>query len=394
MSRQTDPMLAGPVRTIALLVNFAVQLLPLWLMYTTGQVWPLLITFGFFFGFVPLFDLISGDCREHDVDKLDDRLFAVLQYAQATLLFATFVVSIVVAASGKLPIWGSCLAVMLIGILNVQCPVVAHEFGHKLGRWSRTVSNFICSIVGMGYFMPQHVMGHHVKVATPEDCATARFGDTAFGFVVKSFPAEVHGGVTLEAARLRRRGQSVWSLHNDVIVSYGMSAIVAVVLALILGWQALLFILLHHTAAWFTLMLNDYVQHYGLMREMMPNGRREPAGPQHSWNTDTPLTNLLVLNVQRHSHHHEAPMLPYQYLRDMPDAPRLPTGYFGMMQIALVPPLWFRLMDPRVVAVADGRRERINVGRHGNARLDRLIARYRREPAGLAPVADRVRPPA
>lgn len=380
MARQTDPMLAGQVRIIFLLVNFAYQLLPLWLMYTTGQVWPLLITFGFFFGFVPLFDLIYGDCKVHKPGKLSDRFFLVMQYAQAVLLFTTFVASIVLATSGKVPLWGSILAVTLSGMLNVQCSVVAHEFGHKLGRWTHTMSNFVCAIVGMGYFMPQHVMGHHVKVATPEDCATAKFGETGIGFIVKSFPAEVYGGVTLEAARLRKRGLPVWSLHNDVLVSYGMSVIIAAVLVAILGWQALPFILLHHAAAWFTLMLNDYVQHYGLMREMMPNGRREPAGPQHSWNTDTPLTNLLVLNVQRHSHHHEAPMLPYQYLKDMPEAPRLPTGYFGMMQIALMPPLWFRLMDPRVVAVAGGRKERINTGKHGNKRLEKLIEAYNRGP--------------
>jgi alkane 1-monooxygenase len=376
MARQTDPMLSSNVRIIFLLVNFAYQLLPLWLMYTTHAVWPILITLGFFFGFVPLFDLIYGDCKVHPDRKLSDRFFLVMQYAQALLLFTTFVAVIVLATSGHVPIWGSALAVVAIGMLNVQCSVVAHEFGHKLGRWSRTVSNFVCAIVGMGYFMPQHVMGHHVKVATPEDCATAKFGQTAIGFIVKSFPAEVRGGITLEAARLRKRGLPVWSLHNDVIVSYGMSAVIAAVLVAILGWQALPWIVLHHAAAWFTLMLNDYVQHYALLRELLPNGRREPAGPQHSWNTDAPLTNLLVLNVQRHSHHHEAPMLPYQYLKDMPDTPRLPTGYFGMMHVALIPPLWFHLMDPRVVAAARGRRERVNVGKHGNKRLERLLAAY------------------
>lgn len=376
MFRQKDPLLAAHVRIIFLLVNFAYQLLPLWLMYTTHQVWPIFITVGFFFGFVPLFDLLYGDAKTYPETKLSDRFFLVMQYLQGILLFVTFAAAIVVATSGRVPLWGSALAVTVIGMLNVQCSVVAHEFGHKLGRWSRMVSNFVCAVVGMGYFMPQHVMGHHVKVATPEDCATARFGDTAVGFIVKSFPAEVHGGITLEAARLRKRGLPVWSLHNDVIVSYGMSVIIAAVLALVLGWQALPWILLHHAAAWFTLMLNDYVQHYALMREMLPSGRREPAGPQHSWNTDAPLTNLLVLNVQRHSHHHDAPMLPYQYLKDMPDTPRLPTGYFGMMHVALIPPLWFHLMDPRVVAAAKGRIERINVGKHGNKRLTRLLAEY------------------
>jgi alkane 1-monooxygenase len=376
MSRQVDPLSAAHVRILFLVLNFAFQLLPLWLMYTTHQAWPVLIALGFFFGFVPLFDLLHGDCKVYPDRTLDDRFFVAMQHVQGLLHFVTFLAVIGLAASGAVPAWVAAIAVTVIGMLNVQCPVVAHEFGHKLGRWNATMSNFVCAIVGMGYFMPQHVMGHHVKVATPEDCATARFGDTAIGFVVKSFPAELHGGITLEAERLRKRGLPVWSLHNDVLVSYGMSVIIAAALVAALGWQALPWILLHHVAAWFTLMLNDYIQHYGLMREMLPNGRREPAGPQHSWNTDTPLANLLVLNVQRHSHHHEAPMLAYQYLKDLPEAPRLPTGYFGMMHIALIPPLWFHLMDPRVVAAAGGRRERINTGKHGNRRLERLLAAY------------------
>jgi hypothetical protein len=97
-------------------------------------------------------------------------------------------------------------------------------------------------------------------------------------------------------------------------------------------------------------MLNDYIQHYGLMREMLPNGRREPAGPQHSWNTDTPLCNLLVFNVQRHSHHHEAPMLAYQYLKDLPDAAAVADGLFRHDAHRPDTPAVFHLMDPRVVA--------------------------------------------
>lgn len=386
MARQTDPLLSSHVRIVFLLVNFAYQLLPLWLMYTTHQVWPILIPIAFFFGFVPLFDLIYGDCRPHREVKLSDRFFVGMQYVQGSLHFVTFVAAVLVASSGHLPLWASALTVWTIGMLNVQCPVIAHEFGHKRGWWNRSVSNFVCAICGMGYFMPQHVMGHHVKVATPEDCATAKFGETAIGFIIRSFPAEVHGGFTLEAERLRKRGLPVLSIHNDVIVSYAMSIAIAAVLMLALGWQAIVWVVLHHAAAWFTLMLNDYIQHYGLLREMMPNGRREPAGPQHSWNVDTPLCNLLVLNVQRHSHHHEAPMLPYQYLKDMPESPRLPTGYFGMMHLALVAPLWFHIMDPRVIAAAGGRRERVNLGKYGHRRLERLLAAHNNAEKGAEPL--------
>jgi alkane 1-monooxygenase len=364
------------LRIIFLLANFAYQFVPLWLMASTGAGWPVFITFGFFFVFVPLFDAIYGDFPSLLGGKVNDRFFAGMLYIQAFLHFGVFVAAIAVAASGVAPLWASILMVGVIGMVNVQCPVVAHEFGHKTGWLNHQMSNFICAVVGMGYFMPQHVMGHHVAVATPEDTATAKFGQDAYSFIMGSFVAEVRGGVVLEAARLRKRGLPVFSLKNDVVVSYAMVVVIIAAMVFWLGWIALPFILLHHFFAWFTLMLNDYLQHYGMLREMLPNGRREPATDMHSWSTDTPLCNLLVLNVQRHAHHHAQPMLPYQQLEDRPAAPRLPTGYFGMMIVALIPPLWFAMMDPRLVAVAGGRRERIYVGTRGLGRLERLLREY------------------
>jgi alkane 1-monooxygenase len=376
MRRQSPAALVLNLRVLWFFVNISYQILPLWLMYMTHEIWPIFLTIGLFFGFVPLFDLIVGDSKMPPGVEENGPFFLWMLCLQGVSHFAVFVAVIGLATSGAVPWWGSLLAVMTIGILNVQCPVVAHEFGHKLGRFNRQASNFGCAIVGMGYFMPQHVLGHHVKVATPEDCASARFGQTSYEFIVSSFPAEVRGGIKLEAERLRRRGLPVLSWHNDVLVSYAMSIAIAAVLVALLGTNALPWILLHHVAAWSTLMLNDYLQHYGLMREMLPNGRRAPAGPNHSWNTDTPFCNLLVFNVQRHSHHHAQPMVPYQKLRDMPSTPRLPTGYFGMMIVALIPPLWFHVMDHRVVAAASGRRDRVNTGRWGHRRLKRLLNNF------------------
>ncbi len=376
MASRTSQMSIYNLRIIFLIVNFAYQLIPLWLMYSSGQGWPIFITIAFFFAFVPLFDKIYGDFPSLLGGKTSDRFFRIMLFIQAFLHFATFIAVIALAASGIAPLWASILAVAVIGMVNVQCPVVAHEFGHKTGRVNHQMSNFICAVVGMGYFMPQHVLGHHIQVATPEDSASAKFGEDAVSFILGSFVAEVRGGIVLEAERLRKRGLPVFSLKNDVLVSYGMAVVIMAALIAWLGWIALPFILVHHFFAWFTLMLNDYLQHYGLMREMLPNGRREPAGDKHSWNTDTPLCNLLVFNVQRHSHHHAQPMLPYQSLHDRPEAPRLPTGYFGMMLIALIPPLWFHMMDPRLVEVAQGKRERINVGKRGLKRLERLLAEY------------------
>jgi alkane 1-monooxygenase len=368
MSRVENQNTIYALRIMAVFVNAAAQLIPLGLMFVTHRGWPIFILVGFFFGVVPLFDAVLGD-RTPEISGMEgDRFFTALLYIQATVQFVAFVAVVALASSAGLPIWASIVSVMSVGILNGQCALIAHEFGHKTGRINRISSNVILAIVGMGHFMVQHVRGHHVQVATPEDVASAPIGQDAYSFVLKSFAGEVKGGLRLEAERLSKRGVPALSLENNVLQSYGLALVIAVLLCAIFGWKALPWIVLHHFGAWFTLMLTTYIEHYGLLRATLPNGRREPASAVHSWNTDTPLSNLLLFNVQRHSDHHARPMLPYQALRDIADSPRLPTGYFGMMIIALIPPLWFRVMDPRVLAAAQGVPGRVNV-RHDRQSL-------------------------
>lgn len=375
-SPERDITVPAFVRPLLLVANFAAQAIPLWLMYSLGQGWPVFVMAGLLLGFVPALDHILGQGGYRFDDGMSEKTHRRLLFLQAFFLLGTMAGSVAVAASGQVPLWAGILAVATVGIINVHIPVVAHDFGHKIDRKNRMISNAICAIGGLGYFMPQHVMGHHVKVATPEDCASARFGQSSFEFIVRSFLPEVWGGITLEAERLRKRGLPVWSLHNDVIVGYLFTVLLAGVLVALLGWIALPFVLLHHASVWFSLMLNDFIQHYALLREMQPNGKREPQGPAHSWSADSPLCNLMTFNVQRHAYHHSRPMLSYQELVALEEGPKCPSGYFGMMVLALVPPWWSHVMDPLVVHYAGGKRSRVNCEPRAEKRLDKLIERY------------------
>ena len=118
-----------------------------------------------------------------------------------------------------------------------------------------------------------------------------------------------------------------------------------------LGWTALPFLLLHNAVAWWQLTSANYVEHYGLKRACLADGRYERCLPHHSWNSNHVASNLLLFHLERHSDHHAHPQRRYQSLRDFPDLPRLPSGYFGMFLLAYVPPLWFRVMDRRVLAL-------------------------------------------
>ena len=135
------------------------------------------------------------------------------------------------------------------------------------------------------------------------------------------------------------------------------------------------FLLLAAGFGWWQLTLANYVEHYGLLRQKEANGRYQRCEPKHSWNSNFKLSNLLLVHLQRHSDHHAHPTMPYQVLRDYDDVPQLPQGYFGMFLVAMIPPIWFAIMNPRVVAWAEGDMMRVNLD---PARREALIQRYHR----------------
>jgi alkane 1-monooxygenase len=177
----------------------------------------------------------------------------------------------------------------------------------------------------------------------------------------------------LESERLDRLGKSAWSLDNEIVQAglvtatlYGgliawFGAAMVPVLAVVAFWGA------------FQLTSANYIEHYGLVRQQLPNGRYEPCQPHHSWNSNHVLSNLVVFHLQRHSDHHANPTRSYQSLRDFPELPRLPSGYFGMFLAAYIPPLWFRIMDPLLIKATAGDVARINFL---PAKRQRLMRQY------------------
>jgi alkane 1-monooxygenase len=197
-------------------------------------------------------------------------------------------------------------------------------------------------------------------VSTPQDPASARLGESIYRFVLREMPGAFLRAWSLETDRLRRRGQSAWHMDNEILqaglltlVLYGglialYGAPMAATLPLVAFWGA------------FQLTSANYIEHYGLQRRLLANGRYERCAPHHSWNSNHLISNLVVFQLQRHSDHHAHPGRGYQSLRDFPDLPRLPSGYFGMFLLAYLPPLWFRVMDPRVVQAVHADSNRIN----------------------------------
>lgn len=254
-----------------------------------------------------------------------------------------------------------------IGIAN------AHELGHKREVVETWLARVVLSFTGYGHFYVEHNRGHHVRVATPEDPASARLGESFYRFWPRSAFGGMVSGWRLESHRLRLRGHRALGPRNEVLTAWLMTPVLFGALAVALGPGVL--VLLLGQAVWgFTLLeIVNYVEHYGLLRQRIDGGRYEKVNHRHSWNSNALMTNVFLLHLQRHSDHHAYPLRRYHVLRSFADSPQLPAGYATMILAALVPPLWRRVMDHRVLAHYDGDITRANL--HPAAR-DRYLARY------------------
>ena len=220
----------------------------------------------------------------------------------------------------------------------------AHELGHSKSKFDRWLGWCLMASVNYSHFMVEHYRGHHPRAATPIDPASARRGETLWRFLPRTLGGSLRSAWQLEAQQLRtlRRG---W-LRSPLLWATLAQVVGLLFLGTAFGALAVVFWLVQSAYAVFLLETINYIEHYGLQRALV-NGRLEPFAVHHAWNADSWLTNSLIANLQRHSDHHMRAWKPYPTLESLA-GPRLPTGYAGCIWLAAVPPLWFRLMHPRL----------------------------------------------
>ncbi|MCF2904508.1 alkane 1-monooxygenase [Octadecabacter sp. CECT 8868] len=221
----------------------------------------------------------------------------------------------------------------------------AHELIHRPGRWLRRAGRWIYISILFGHHLSAHTLVHHVHVGTPSDPNTARLGEGFYRFLPRAWIGSFKEGLRAENKRFPRLGRP-WYRHP--YVAYVGGAVGFVVLAaLIGGLKGVLAAILLASFSQTQLMLSDYVQHYGLSRRIMSNGKPEPVNARHSWNAPQPMSSALMLNAPRHSDHHANPVRPYPTLRLDENMPMLPRSLPVMATLALFPRYWRRVMDPR-----------------------------------------------
>jgi alkane 1-monooxygenase len=224
---------------------------------------------------------------------------------------------------------------------------VAHELGHKRSRLDQMLARVLLISVGYLHFLVEHNRGHHARVATRDDPASARFGETFYRFYPRTVVGSWRSAWDLEAERLHRLGLGFWHPRNQMLWAILGPLLLAAGCFLVAGSLGLILFVGQAIVAFSLLELVNYIEHYGLERRPRGDGFYEKVDIHHSWNASESLTNYLLFNLQRHSHHHAHSITPYQALRHFDESPQLPTGYAGMILLALIPPLWKWVMDPR-----------------------------------------------
>jgi alkane 1-monooxygenase len=302
-----------------------------------------------------LLDAISGLNQENpDPETPEDGLF---WYRLVTLIW--FPVQIVTVLSliwyathsDHLATWEKLLLFYGVGVMSGGIGIVyAHELMHQRNNLERWLGDLLMASVLYSHFRSEHLLVHHIHVGTPRDPVTARYNEGFHRFFWRVLRECPRSAFRAEKAMLARKGRPWHDAANPFWRYWALQGAMIVVVLLIGGWAGLGLFLFQAFIAVTLLELTNYIEHYGLTRKHLGNGKYEHVQPRHSWNASHRVSNWLLINLQRHSDHHYKPSRRFPLLQTWSeaDAPQLPLGYPAMTAIALFPSLWRRHMNPRV----------------------------------------------
>ncbi|TNF64743.1 MAG: alkane 1-monooxygenase [Rhodobacteraceae bacterium] len=228
----------------------------------------------------------------------------------------------------------------------------SHELMHQKNRAERWLGDILLAMVMYSHFRSEHLLVHHRYVGTPRDPVTARYNEGFHRFYPRVLRESLVSAFRAEAAKLARRDRPWYDVANPFWRYWALQGAMLALAFTIGGWSGVgLFLVQAGTAIW-QLELVNYVEHYGLTRKHLGDGKYEHVQPRHSWNAAHRASNWLLINLQRHSDHHYKPDRRFPLLQNhtRAEAPQLPHGYPVMTMLAMVPPLWRRVMNKRVRA--------------------------------------------
>lgn len=361
----------------SILVPFITMLGPA-LYLLSDQLWTLWAPMIIFYGLFPFVDYALGKDRSNPPESVvsqleEDKYYARVTFLVTPLLWVFFIVCAWFVATYELPWYGFLAVAMTAGLVCGFGLNMGHEMGHKKDPLNMWLAKIVLSLGAYGHFFIEHNYGHHRDVATPEDPASSRMGENIYKFLLREMPGGFIRAWNIEKQRLARDGKSPWSLHNEVLQPLLITVVLWSSLIAVFGWIMIPFLAITFFWGAFQLTSANYIEHYGLLRKKNENGRYERCQPHHSWNSNHIFSNWITFHLQRHSDHHAYPARHYQSLRHFEDVPQLPNGYFGMFVLAYFPPIWYAVMDKRLLNLVGKNVSDINIDPD---RKDYLVKRY------------------
>jgi alkane 1-monooxygenase len=240
--------------------------------------------------------------------------------------------------------------------MGLLCGTNGINVGHELGHRSKTHEKIMAKALLLSslymHFYIEHNKGHHKRVGTKEDPATARYGEWIYSFYFRTIALSYIHAWEISNHDVKKAGHKIFSIHNEMILFHVIQLAFLALIFFSFGWLATLYFVIAAVLGMLLLETVNYIEHYGLQRKQIAEGKYERAMPEHSWNSDHPIGRIMLFELSRHSDHHYLASRKYQTLRHHDNSPQMPTGYPGMMILSLFPPAWFFVMNKRVRRVS------------------------------------------
>lgn len=304
------------------------------------------------FVFIPLLELVIAP-NERNISETEEQIAAQnplydwFLYLAVPLQYVALYVFLRSMQDTQLALADRAGRIMVMGLL---CGIfginVGHELGHRVNRPEQFMARALLLTSQYMHFFIEHNRGHHKHVGTPHDPSTAPKGYSLYRFWLRSIFGVYRTAWLIAVKEQRKKGHGF--LRNEMLQYELLQAAFCLLIGLYFGWMPLLYFLISAITGILLLETVNYIEHYGLRRKAIAPGKYERAMPIHSWNSNHVIGRLMLFELSRHSDHHYLASRKYQLLRNHEASPQLPAGYPGSMILALVPPLWFRVMHKKI----------------------------------------------
>jgi alkane 1-monooxygenase len=317
--------------------------------------WWSFFAFVFVYGFIPLVEFIftgtdENFTPEEEAVEKKDIYYDLVIYTMLPLQYIILGFYLWTITSQSL-VWYEFIG--LTTAMGIACGAlginVAHELGHRTKKYEQIMAKMLLLSTLYMHFFIEHNRGHHKNVSTPLDPATSRLNESFYAFLPRTVFGSWLSAWKLEANRLKRKNLSLWNpINNEMLRFQIIQVLFVAAIYLVFGWIGAVGFIASSIIGFTLLEIVNYIEHYGLLRKQLPGGNYEKVKPHHSWNSEHELGRIFLFELTRHSDHHFNPGRKYQILRHFDKAPQMPTGYLAMIPLALIPPLWFKVMNPLV----------------------------------------------